>query len=368
MTRIDEFPRGGSMTRIEPVDVLVVGLGPAGASAAAAAARAGCSVVAIDRRGEAGVPVQCAEFVPAMIGIDVDDMARTVEQGIETMTTYVEREAPDVQDHFPGHMLDRAAFDAALVATARESGARIVMDLNVRRMTDAGRVECADGTVYAPRAIVGADGPRSITGRAIGQVNRALVETRQITVPLTQPQTSTDIFLSAEIRGGYGWLFPKRSVANLGAGVDPAHKTALKAIVGELHRELAQAGRVGPEVLGMTGGAIPVGGMLKPWGRLAQTLVLLAGDAAGLAHPVTGAGIAAAVHSGRLAGEAAAASVGGDAHAHEVYEDELESVFRVALDRAVERRQELASHYDRSTPSASALRRGWIAYPEYWAA
>ena len=63
-----------------------------------------------------------------------------------------------------------------------------------------------------------------------------------------------------------------------------------------------------------TGGAIPVGGMLKPWGRLGAALVLLAGDAAGLANPVTGAGIAAAVQSGRLAGEAAAR--GGDAESY----------------------------------------------------
>ena len=33
--------------------------------------------------------------------------------------------------------------------------------------------------------------------------------------------SSSDIFLSADIPGGYGWLFPKNDVANLGAGVDP---------------------------------------------------------------------------------------------------------------------------------------------------
>jgi flavin-dependent dehydrogenase len=119
----------------------------------------------------------------------------------------------------------------------------------------------------------------------------------------------------------------------------------------------------------MTGGPIPVGGMLRPWGTLGATLVLLAGDAAGLANPVTGAGIAAAVHSGRLAGEAAASHVSGARTAGADYEEELESVFKAALDRALRRRAELAALAGTGAPpDKAALRRGWIAYPQYWAA
>jgi flavin-dependent dehydrogenase len=108
--------------------------------------------------------------------------------------------------------------------------------------------------------------------------------------------------------------------------------------------------------------------MLEPRGRLGATLVLLAGDAAGLTNPVTGAGIAAAVYSGTLAGEAAAAWVGGDRGADARYEDELRGVLEPALARAVERRRELATRTRAGAPpDSSALRRGWIAYPEYWA-
>jgi flavin-dependent dehydrogenase len=71
---------------------------------------------------------------------------------------------------------------------------------------------------------------------------------------------------------------------------------------------------------------------------------------------VTGAGIAAAVHSGRLAGEAAAGGT------PEAYEDELHHVFGAALERALRRRRALLDE----TPTKAALRRGWIAYPEYW--
>ena len=51
------------------VDVLVVGLGPAGAAAACEAASRDLNVLAVERNAEPGLPVQCAEFVPMMIGM-----------------------------------------------------------------------------------------------------------------------------------------------------------------------------------------------------------------------------------------------------------------------------------------------------------
>ena len=337
---------------MERTEVIVLGLGPAGASAAAAAARLGARVVALDRKREAGRPVQCAELVPALLEVD----AAAVRQKIDAMLTFVEDDAPDLNAHFPGRMLDRAAFDASLVEAASAAGADIRLGCFVERVTADGEVELADGARLHAPVIVGADGPRSRAGRAIESVNRELVETRQITVPLLAAHAATDIFLSAGIPGGYGWLFPKGHVANVGAGVAPPARAKLKSIVARLHAQLCEERKTGSETLSTTGGAIPVGGMVKPWGALGETLVLLAGDAAGLANPVSGAGIAAAVHSGRLAGEAA---VRGEAQA---YEEELEDVYGAALERALRRRRELLQ----STLTKPALRRGWIAYPEYW--
>ena len=350
---------------IEQCEILVLGLGPAGASAAAEAARRGCKVIALDRKREPGMPVQCAEFVPAMLGTAVEEIALAARQRIEAMATFVEDDGPDLKPDFPGHMLDRAAFDAALVASAAQAGADCRFDAVVKRVFPTGEVELSKGRAFRCRVIVGADGPRSVAGKAIGRVNTELVETRQVAVPLLAPHAATDIFLSADIPGGYGWLFPKREVANLGAGVSPVHKDKLKGVVDRLHARLSKEGRVGIEVLGTTGGAIPVGGMLEPFGRLEKTLVLLAGDAAGLANPVTGAGIAAAVHSGRIAGESASQVI---FHPERLsieamqYQEALEDLFKPSLERAVRRRRELLQ----SNPTRPALRRGWIAYPEYW--
>jgi len=357
------------MRALERTEVLVLGLGPAGASAAAEAARRGSRVVALDRKREPGLPVQCAEFVPAMIGIDVGEIAASVRQPIRAMATFIEDDAPDLKENFPGHMLDRAAFDRTLAEAAMRAGARCRFGARVRRVTHEGLVELSDGRAIAAKVVIGADGPRSLAGQAIGRINTEHVETRQITVPLPSPYEATDIFLSCGIPGGYGWLFPKGEVANLGAGVDSAHRHRLKRIVADLHAALVRSGRVGRKILGLTGGLIPVGGMLEPVAMAGETLVLLAGDAAGLTNPVTGAGIAAAVHSGRLAGSAAAAHAAGNAAAAADYENEMESLFKAALDRAARRRAELAAMLERrAIPGKAALRRSWIAYPEYWAA
>ncbi len=72
---------------IERTDVLVIGCGPAGASAALQAARRGCAVIAVDRKREPGKPVQCAEFVPALIGVPPRTLSASVRQPIKAMIT-----------------------------------------------------------------------------------------------------------------------------------------------------------------------------------------------------------------------------------------------------------------------------------------
>ncbi len=340
------------------VDILVVGLGPAGASAAREAARAGASVLAVDRRRAAGEPVQCAEFVPRLIGQDVEGVAPVAVQPIEAMHTFVETADFDSADSFTGTMIDRGRFDALLVEQARDAGAECRFDT----------LWHGDFTVEA-KLVIGADGPRSRVRAAARLPQPRLIETRQIAVPLLDPNRATDIFLSAEIEGGYAWLFPKGEVANLGVGVAPKARPQLKPVLERLRRRLVAEGRIGDAVLGHTGGAIPVDGIVGPVAALPDGApVLLAGDAAGLTNPVTGAGIPAAVMSGALAGEAAANRTAGTAGALDDYAEEIEDLFGASLRRAVARRRELERAFADSDPQPADLRRGWIAYPEYWAA
>jgi digeranylgeranylglycerophospholipid reductase len=188
-------------------------------------------------------------------------------------------------------------------------------------------------------------------------------------VPLLQPFEETDIFLSRRLPGGYAWLFPKGEVANLGLGGDPRWRDKFKPLLDDLRRQLVAQGRVGRDVLGYTGGAIPSGGMLEPVATIGGAQVLLAGDAAGLTNPVTGAGILAAVVSGEMAGDAAAKLAADDADAAEIYREDLTDMFKASLTRAVARRQALMRvHETARQPESADLKRAWIAFPEYWSA
>jgi geranylgeranyl reductase family protein len=354
---------------IETPDVLVVGLGPAGSRAAATAAVAGLGVVALERRRAAGTPVQCAEFVPVPIEREVPGVRAVTEQKVARMLTFIEGATPDVTNDFHGLMIDRATFDRMLAQEAAQNGAECRYRETVLSIDGDGTVRTSGGARLRPRVLIGADGPHSRVGMAIGQVNRDLVDTRQVTVPLVLPHDATDIFLSADYYGGYGWLFPKGAVANVGLGVAVEARRLLKPMLIALCDKLAGERRIGTRAFALTGGTIPVGGRLRSVGCLERTAVLLAGDAGGLTNPVTGAGIASAVQSGVLAGRAAVDFVSGYATALDDYEEELGDVFDAALGRALRRRRKvLACYAGGGKPDAGALSDGWIASLHYWAA
>lgn len=364
-----ELRANGQSRQRESCDVLVVGLGPAGAAAAAEAASRGARVIALDRKTNAGIPVQCAEFVPRMLDLEIADLSSARRQAITSMATFVEAAAPAIEPHFPGVMIDRAAFDAGLVARAKARGAQCRFATSLRSLDASGNAELSDGVSIAAQVVIGADGPRSRVGSAVGAPNTEIVETRQITVPLLQPFGATDIFLSAGIPGGYAWLFPKGEFGNLGLGVAPEWRAMLKPLLDDLQARLKEEGRIGAEICGHTGGAIPVGGMRRLVSRIGARTVLLAGDAAGLANPVTGAGIASAVVSGREAGAAAARLIKGNEAAADTYAEEMEALFGPSLERALARRRSLMEiHKSGGAPTEADLKRGWIAFPEYWAA
>jgi flavin-dependent dehydrogenase len=307
--------------------------------------------------------------VPALIGQQIPCLEAHRRQAIRAMTTFIEDEPPHLKEQFSGVMIDRRAFDEALVARAVDAGAETWFGLTLRSIDADGVARLSDGSRICARVIIGADGPHSAVGAAVGIENTVLADTRQMTVPLLQPFEETDIFLSRQLPGGYAWLFPKGAVANLGLGGDPRSREKFKPLLDNLHAQLAAQGRVGREALGYTGGAIPSGGMLEPVAMIGGAQVLLAGDAAGLTNPITGAGILAAVVSGEMAGDAAAALAAGVADAAATYREDLADLFQASLARAVARREALMRIRETGNePAPADLRRAWIAFPEYWAA
>ena len=305
-----------------------------------------------------------------LIEQDVPGVRAVTEQKVTRMLTFVAARQPEVTEHFHGLMIDRGAFDRMLAHEAALERRRLplrrdgVVDRRRRHGNDVRRRPLAAACPDRRR--------RAALARRCGDraVNRDLVDTRQVTVPLVLPHEATDIFLSADYRGGYAWLFPKGAVANVGLGVcHRVAKIAQAAARCALHKACRTSVALGRGHLPSRAAPFRSAAACDRSARLERTAVLLAGDAAGLTNPVTGAGIASAVQSGALAGRAAADFLAGAPCALDEYEEELGDIFDAALERALRRRRDVLARYaDGGRPDARALSDGWIASPHYWAA
>lgn len=323
-------------------DVLVVGAGPAGSAAARAAAAAGADVIMLDRRRVLGQPARCAGFVP-LPALSLPELsADTVIQRIDTMLTFT----PDGvcrETASPGYIVRREQLDRSLAGLARRAGARVFVGARaLSRHGETTSIETAGGPVDIRSAItIGADGPISVAGSWIGAANRSFAAAAQCQLPLQSASSAIRIHFSQSLPGGYGWLFPSGGVAKVGIGIERgiglSPREALKWFV----RKMVAEGLVQDQPTFLTGGLIPVGGpTINRRGS-----ILLAGDAAGLCHPLSGAGVALALESGRLAGSLAAeAAMGRGATALSGYSEEIESIMGETLRRAVARRRRLYRH------------------------
>ncbi len=349
------------------VDVLVVGLGPGGGSAACLAAKAGLRVLAVEKKKQIGFPVQCAEFIPLPMSSYAASQPIRL-QGISGMKTCLPSGAVDVTD-FPGIMINRQAFDEAIADRAVAAGAEVLsgsrlrsVDLRKRQalIATGGKTRQVDF-----KCVIAADGPHSTGARRLRLPALKTVDTRQYTVPLLRPFADTDIWVSDDYPGGYAWLFPKGQWANLGLGLDKRFGKDLKTPLDQLHRQLVAEGIVGEEIVYRTGGAIPVSGLREQ--LVVDNACAFVGDAAGLTHPITGAGISAAVQSGELAGQAVADWLAGDGDAWRDYEEAIRDQYETSLSRAVRKRRWLENIWHTHAAKEDAvMRAGWIAFDEYF--
>lgn len=352
------------MAQIEKCGILIIGAGPAGSSAARAAANRGADVLMIDRRKQVGVPVQCAEYIPAPLIGDVNLGRAFVVQPVKGMRTHLPSgECKEMRQ--PGYIIHRDLFDQALAQDAVQKGARLRLLHTAIALRDGTvLVRNHNGSEYQirPDIIIGADGPKSIVAGWIGEKAREPISGIQAQVALPVPLAYTDVYFNPDWFGGYGWLFPKGKTANVGlaARKDNGKSPQLKILLVRFINRLIADGRIAGEPRSFASGLIPA----QPAKKIIHKNIAIVGDAAGHTHPITGAGIFSAIAGGGMAGKAAAeAALSGSPELLSAYASDFSDMFSQSLDRAVNKRCFMEKEWENLD---GIIKSCWVAFREYY--
>jgi geranylgeranyl reductase family protein len=295
---------------VEDFDVVVVGAGPAGASAARTAALAGARVALLDRSAFPRYKTCGGGLIgPTLAHLPGEPPTRAeVRRG-----TFTLRGGRPLARSVDGPLLRTAArteLDDWLAGAAAAAGAELRTPCAVRQLTDEPEAVllATDAGPLRARVVVGADGTSGRVSRHIGvtldRVDLGLE--LELAAGSLAPEWADRIHLDwGPLPGSYGWVFPKGDTLTVGVIAAKGSQAETRAYLAALVR---QQGLDRLRVLHDSGHLTRC---RTPSSPLGSGRVLLAGDAAGLLEPWTREGISFAVRSGELAGRTAAAHLDG---------------------------------------------------------
>jgi geranylgeranyl reductase len=291
MRRPARVPGGGD-------DVIVVGAGPAGTQAALELARAGARVRLIDRHDAPGGKACGGGLTRGAWGpaaLEPEALPYFGEaHGRLAVRTSVGRVS--LSDGAPLLItVDRRAWIRERLGDLEDAGVKVGLGEGLKALD--GSVAVTDRGRRRFGVLIGADGSTSRVRRLLGLPSSLKVRAWQLTarreaVPEEALRNTPTVWFDPRTLGiGYAWSFPHGDELRLGCGASVAalDKRSLKAA---FFRMLEQVG------LPPDRGRVEAGSILCDYVGHRFGNIYLAGDAAGLASPLTGEGIGQALLSG----------------------------------------------------------------------
>ncbi len=282
-------------------------------------ARAGCKVLAFDRKKEVGDPIHCGE------GLGHIALEHT---GLELHESWHQTTVEGNRIIMPngkwvglmgkGYTIDRHRFDKWLSDKAVDAGAELKVNTKVQKVhrrtrgvgtrEDFWLIDTPLGE-HRARQLVIAEGrqPMVVTQAGlVGNTRESLLSGIQYKF---KPQDVEwhdrpylDFYLDTDFPNGYVWVFPRRDDLNVGICCDGDMKAPLNRFCKEFLK-------IDPEKkIKQTGGLIPRDGPIPEFSARGAYVV---GDAAGLTNPITKGGIHVALLSAQLAAHACRMAIEG---------------------------------------------------------
>jgi digeranylgeranylglycerophospholipid reductase len=295
-------------------DIAVIGGGPAGIIAATHAARQGRNVCLVDRKKKPGYPVRCGEAIGLKGFSSVVDLK---PKWIQSTITSMKLVSPSgicvtVPNDYGAYIIDREKMEQDITGDALRAGVTFYPDTSITTvMKHDGRYRCvARNREISSACVILADGVESRLARQLGWLTNlaphdihSCAFARVIHADII-PDTCVFFLGKTYAPAGYVWVFHRGgNSANVGLGVLGSHCTA--GMPGELLLSFINKKYPGAEVSELHCGGVPMGKWIKP---LVKDGVMLIGDAGHMVNCVSGAGIAYALFSGKVAGTIAGQS------------------------------------------------------------
>jgi geranylgeranyl reductase family protein len=295
-------------------DLIVIGAGPAGASAARTATQQGLKTLLIEKDRiprnklcgggvtskvlkllDFELPTNLVECAPKSTRVHVGDACYKYEAN----RTLV-------------YMTSRTRLDAYLAEKAVEAGAELKDASPVHNIvrTDSHIEVKTPNDSFQSKLLIGADGMGGPTARMVGLYDRWKADevAYAIESEIAVGEQKVQDFIGSEeffdvyfgvSAGGYGWVFPKDDHLTVGVGCRLSRLRDARALFGSFVKRIPQL--EGVDVPKPQAHLIPLGGFAKV--QTVTDRVMLAGDSGGFAEPLFGEGIYFAILGAQIAAQ-----------------------------------------------------------------